>query len=589
MNTELIAIGAQVTEIAQELGEVELASSVQSELDRRMGGGVFRAMVLGEINHGKSSLINALFRQELLPVGVTPTTSALVSVRAGEQHSLHALHEDGARVVLDEANFRAAARGKPLPERTQESAILRLDLRCPSDDFNNNLEFIDTPGFNDIARLRAQLTQNAIPKADLVILVLDATQAVSHSEISLIEQLLESMGGVDQQQLLVAINRADLVPQEALAQVKHRVRSELAKLNLKGLSIYLTQAKNKDDEGVQGLREQISTLSGQQASTLLPDRARRDLRVRIDALVQSTSFQLSALGRAQSELQADRAALRDSLESRERDVQKLRAHWQGTRDQVKELLDTALGQARIDLVRETRELSKKADLDQVIQLLPSALRDRLVLLAKEQSQAVQDLLDRSTRELLVLHGALLERQLARMQRIARCQQPYLFVPPHSVGVEISSVILGLVGTAVMYFGKTTPGLIMTIAGPMANVVLREKTVRQAREALLFALPDHLDVSLELIRSGLLAECDRYVQQMEQWMTGGQGQLQHTLNLALERSLELKEAGKERELQRETEALNDRLERLDRLRERLKRVQLEFPEGEQDGRKESSLH
>lgn len=582
MSQEITAIGAQVTEIASELGEHELASSLKEELSRRIGGGVFRAMVLGEINHGKSSLINALFRQDLLPVGVTPTTSALVTVRAGEQHSAHLLTHEDQNQVLDKSSFRALVKGKPGAEHgdLDPKKGYRLDLRCPSEDFDSGLEFIDTPGFNDIAKLRAQLTQNAIPKADLVLLVLDATQAVSNSELELISQVLESMGGIDAQQLLVAVNRADLVPEDAHAEIKHRVRSELAKLKLEGVAIHLTCSKSQEDPGVSALRAQIATLSGKQASTLLPDRARRDLRVRIEGLTQSASFQLGALSRAQSELQADKAALAETLEKQASDLQALRAHWQSTKEEVESALNKGLGDAREELLEQTRELARRADLDQVARLLPSALRERLMVLGQELSGEVQGILDRSTREVLVLHGALLEEQLTRMQRIARCQHPYLFVPPHSVGIEISSVILGLIGTAVMYFGRTTPGMIMTIAGPMANVVLREKSVRQAREALMFALPDHLDASLDLIRKGLMTECERYVQQLEQWMTGGAGQVARTLDLALERSLEVKRAGKEQALELERRKILGNLRRLEGLGGRLSRLSMgEGPAGE----------
>lgn len=574
MNQDIAGIGTQVTQIARDLGEQEIAESLQAELGRRMGGGVFRTMILGEINHGKSSLINALFRQDLLPIGVTPTTSALVTIRPGPQHSVHATSEDNQSHVLDKAGFVALAKGKD--KTVQElfgSAIpYRLDLRCPSEDFDTGVEFIDTPGFNDIARLRAQLTQNAIPKADLVILVLDATQAVSNSELELIGQVLESMGGVSPEQLLVAVNRADLVPKEAHVEIKHRVRSELAKLDLKGVAIHLTCSKIKDDPGVQSLRSSIASLSGKQASTLLPDRARRDLRVRIESLTQSISFQLGAMARSQSELQADQAALKEGLREQAQNTQLLRKHWADAKKEVQTHLDAELAKAKNELVAQTRELSKRADLDQLVRLLPSTLRDRLLVLGQEQGQAVQNILDRATREALVLHGALLHRQLRQMQRISRCQHPYLFVPPHSVGIELSSVILGLIGTAVMYFGRTTPGLIMTIAGPMANVVLREKSVRQARESLLFALPDHLDASMELIKTGILGECDRYLQQMEQWMSSGQAQLERTLTLALERSLALKGKGKERELVLEQRKLLSQLQRLEGLEKRLAGLQ-----------------
>ena len=40
-------------------------------------------MVLGEFNHGKSTFINALLGEPLLPTGITPTTAVLAHVSHG--------------------------------------------------------------------------------------------------------------------------------------------------------------------------------------------------------------------------------------------------------------------------------------------------------------------------------------------------------------------------------------------------------------------------------------------------------------------------------------------------------------------------
>ncbi|MGB4104408.1 MAG: dynamin family protein, partial [Candidatus Microthrix parvicella] len=76
------------------LGAVGLLREAASELDavlerradelaERLSEGDFRVAVCGGFSNGKSSLINALIGEDLLPVGVLPVTSIATEVRHG--------------------------------------------------------------------------------------------------------------------------------------------------------------------------------------------------------------------------------------------------------------------------------------------------------------------------------------------------------------------------------------------------------------------------------------------------------------------------------------------------------------------------
>ncbi len=50
----------------------------------------FTLVVLGEFNHGKSTFINALLAEAVLPTGITPTTAVLDPYRRGDAARGHA-------------------------------------------------------------------------------------------------------------------------------------------------------------------------------------------------------------------------------------------------------------------------------------------------------------------------------------------------------------------------------------------------------------------------------------------------------------------------------------------------------------------
>ena len=106
----------------------------------RAARGLFLLVIAGEFNSGKSSFINALLGERVLPEGVTPTTDRINLLRHGPQVAEHALEAY-------------------LLERTHPAELLR------------ELSVVDTPGTNAIIRRHEELTRDFIPRADLVLFV----------------------------------------------------------------------------------------------------------------------------------------------------------------------------------------------------------------------------------------------------------------------------------------------------------------------------------------------------------------------------------------------------------------------------------
>ena len=86
--------------IATNLGLSELGETIVEDTQRRLSDSRIRAVVLGEIKQGKSTLINALLGKDVLPTGVTPTTGATVIVREGESPGPYLRRDDESRVSL---------------------------------------------------------------------------------------------------------------------------------------------------------------------------------------------------------------------------------------------------------------------------------------------------------------------------------------------------------------------------------------------------------------------------------------------------------------------------------------------------------
>ena len=120
---------------------------------------LFLIVIAGEFNAGKSALINALLGQKVLAEGTTPTTSRVTLIKWGEQP---------AEQIVDES---FAVFTYPLP-------LLK------------ELNIVDTPGTNAIIRRHERLTDEFVPRSDLVLFVTSADHPLTQSERQFLERIL---------------------------------------------------------------------------------------------------------------------------------------------------------------------------------------------------------------------------------------------------------------------------------------------------------------------------------------------------------------------------------------------------------------
>ena len=139
---------------------------------------LFLMVVVGEFNAGKSALVNALLGEKVLLEGATPTTSRVTLVKWGEKIG---------EQIVDE-NF--AIYTHPLP-------LLK------------ELNIVDTPGTNAVIRYHERLTEEFVPRSDLVLFTTSADHPLTESERLFLERIM-AWG----KKVVIALNKADIIEDE---------------------------------------------------------------------------------------------------------------------------------------------------------------------------------------------------------------------------------------------------------------------------------------------------------------------------------------------------------------------------------------
>ena len=149
---------------------------------------LFLLVVVGEFNSGKSAFINALLGEHYLPEGVTPTTA-----------QIYILHH-----------------GETAEQQVTEAGVVSLSHPA---EFLREINIVDTPGTNAIVRHHEQLTQEFVPRSDLVLFVTSADRPFTESERAFLERIRE-WG----KKVIVVLNKIDLLQEAEVAQVTEYIR-----------------------------------------------------------------------------------------------------------------------------------------------------------------------------------------------------------------------------------------------------------------------------------------------------------------------------------------------------------------------------
>ena len=209
-----VEVAESLSAIASNLAEAELEGKSKSgklELEREiediqknsynLRSGVFRLLVLGDMKRGKSTFLNALIGERLLPSDVNPCTAILTVLRYGEKKKVTVYFNDNTEPEqIDFKSFKTRytidpTEAKRLEENSQ-LAFPNVDyavVEYPLSLLEKGIEIIDSPGLND-TEARNELSLGYINNSHAILFVLSATQPCTLGERRYLENYMKGRG-----------------------------------------------------------------------------------------------------------------------------------------------------------------------------------------------------------------------------------------------------------------------------------------------------------------------------------------------------------------------------------------------------------
>jgi GTP-binding protein EngB required for normal cell division len=366
-----VSVLSTLERIIADQGLVEFRPALETALNR-LEDQRFEIAVFGRVSSGKSSLLNHLLGQPVLPVGVTPITAVPTRV----------MHGSTSRVEVNFADRRAEETGldrlrefvteQDNPANTKH--VTRLIVRVPAAVLADGIVFVDTPGLGSLATSGAAETLAYLPRCDLAVVLIDAASTLTDDDLRTLHRLQQAAIPA-----MVVLSKADLLAapdrDRAIAYTAEHVSAELAlQVGVHAVSTMPGHEHLLND----WIEEELRPLLAQHREL-----ARKSVQRKIGALRAGVEATLRRRGRG-----SNRASTADARKEKTVTEQELR-RVSGQFDEVRRAID-AVGDARDDdidaALHEVSKITAEALLQPAPSASPSVVTEAVARIANDKAE-----------------------------------------------------------------------------------------------------------------------------------------------------------------------------------------------------------
>ncbi len=565
--TEMKINRTHVAEFYEELAEMAGATglhSIQKEVVEErlpaLESGQVTLVVLGEFNHGKSTVVNALLGEEVLPMGITPTTAVITHLVHGEKAKAKIKPPRGAKI--EELAY------EKLGETIRESADdgdepEYVEIAHPNAFLDDGLVLVDTPGVNDISRQKVEITYGYLPRADVILYVLDATQVLKKSEVVFIrDRLLKA----NRDRILFVLGKVDALSDEEAREVEAYARQRLETLigpvELFAFSardaLQAQQAGEEPSGTFQAFRDYVRQFVREQKESIVLDSALGGA-LRIAAMMEQ-NMAIKKQGYLLEKEDLDRRIRAVHLKLRES-----RRLISQNLDRVDESIGGIAATARHNLRVFTENFAEalpiqieRADAKDVKRYLADWIQDSYKEWLEQEGQEIADSLEDLAEEIIEITNASL-REVVGTLREELGLEGSLDLNVDTIGYDVSVFALGTLGVSVLLFANALVGGLLTLATPVLAFFLKGKVDEKIKERAREEGVASIRRASELIEEELLRMIHNYGDRLKEFIEHAGDRLYGQIEEALE------------QVQRETVDDHDREELLGEVDAKMKRV------------------
>ncbi len=189
------------------------AEMIQQQI-QNVQNGEFSIVLVGEFSAGKSTFLNALMGEKILP-SYSDETTATVNLLQHKSKAEHGesgcvYYHDGTTKEIQNADLETISRYVTTRSDSEKVAqdIKHLTLYLDSKFLENNVTLVDSPGLNGVADGHREITMEQIEKSSASIFLFNAQQPGKRSDFDFLSDLRKRVNSI-----IFVLNKIDNIKQ----------------------------------------------------------------------------------------------------------------------------------------------------------------------------------------------------------------------------------------------------------------------------------------------------------------------------------------------------------------------------------------
>lgn len=545
-----------------------------AELRRRLCTGQFRLAVLGQFKRGKSTLLNALLGENLLPTDILPVTAIPTYIRYADQIGAAVYFATDAAPVqfsptqhnsLKDFLFTYVTEGGNPGNRHQ---VERVEVTHPAVLLRQGVVLIDTPGIGSTHRHNTEVAYRILPQCDAALFIVSPDPPITEVELEYLREICQQLP-----RTFYLLNKIDFLSAEEQRTSVNFLADQLSPL-LKGVPQILPvsargglAARLSADQagweksGMQQVDRNLIDFFAREKQQVLHSSISSRTRDQLEQVCLQLRLSLSALKLPTEELDRKIDLFRRSLPDieREREAAKdvlsgdLKRLEKKLRGWVDEIRDRAKAGIAASLEERFRTVEDSEDLERQVK---AELSRRIPEFFTPEMHRLSDLVRKDAIQLLSLHQ---DRTNQLIEKVRKTAAELFDIPYQSPSANKA------------YIGYSSPGwsnnLFISDMDPLGQKLSRKfltrkfrhrRTVTRLREEGRKLISQNSEQIGSVLRSGLIESFRRFGLSLDEQLTKTIAATKAAIEVAREKSeSRLSEsAGKERELRQALDTLRN---------------------------------
>jgi len=401
----------------QSLGQVYRSyAENMGTLQNRLSEGRFHLAVLGQFKRGKSTLLNALLGDQILPSSVIPLTAMPTLIQYGEKRLVRirflAEREDLVFQSDETAMLRKFVETYVSEEVNSHNTlgVLQVEIEWPSPLLAKGVILIDTPGIGSTHLHNTEMTISFLSECDAALFLISSDPPMSEAELTFLNQIKVSVP-----KIFFLLNKIDyLSEEERNVAVEFFRQTLIEKGEIADPTIFPVSAKwglsaaQIDDttlwelSGLSSLSDSLISFLAQEKADVLHAAIQRRALTIMQEVSMHVALEIRSLELPLSDLETKQSIFKTKVDQAKLQQTRSQDVLAGDQKRVIEWLE--------EWAKETREMAEKHFMQRAIELLdengyapasvnkaindemPDYFEHKLRLLTEETEQRVSGLL-----------------------------------------------------------------------------------------------------------------------------------------------------------------------------------------------------